>query len=185
MIRNERQYRVTARQRRMLAEALDHLLADEPRLLTVDDRSIALDDDLFGPSLERASLSGQLAELDAQLREYEQLRAGELSVARVASVADLPQALIRARIAAGLSQRELAERLGLKEQQIQRYEVEGYASASISRLEAIGQVLGIELDAEVLLPTNALLPRLRRRLVKLGFNRQVVNGRLLRDLGED
>jgi transcriptional regulator with XRE-family HTH domain len=185
MIRNERQYRVTARQRRMLAEALDHLLADEPRLLTVDDRSIDLDDALFGPSLERASLSGQLAELDAQLREYEQLRAGELSVARVTSLADLPQALIRARIAAGLSQRELAERLGFREQQIQRYEAEEYASASIARLEAIGQVLGLELNAEVLLPTKALLPRLRRRLVKLGFNRQVVNGRLLRDLDED
>jgi hypothetical protein len=127
MIRNERQYRVTAQQRRMLAEALDQLQGDEPRLLTTDDRSVGPDHVLLGPALERASLVGQLAELDAQLREYEELRVGERQVARVTSLAELPTALIRARIAAGLSQRERAERLGLKEQQIQRYEAENYA----------------------------------------------------------
>jgi transcriptional regulator with XRE-family HTH domain len=185
MIRNERQYQVTARQRRLLAEALDQLLADEPRLLTTDDRSVGPDHELLGPALERASLAGQLAELDAQLHEYEELRAGERQVARVTSLADLPTALIQARIASGLSQRELAERLGLKEQQIQRYEAENYASASVTRLEEVSQALGLEVDVDVQLPIKTQLSGLRRRLVKLGFNRQVINNRLLRDLSDD
>ena len=54
---------------------------------------------------------------------------------------DLPQALIRARIASGLSQRELAMRLGLKEQQIQRYEATKYASASLSRVIEVAQAI--------------------------------------------
>lgn len=38
------------------------------------------------------------------------------------------------RIAAGLSQKELSERLGLKERQIQRYEATDYASANLTRV---------------------------------------------------
>ena len=57
--------------------------------------------------------------------------------------------LVRARIAAGLSQRELAERLGLKEQQVQRYEVTEYASASLSRVRAVVQALGVTVREEI------------------------------------
>jgi transcriptional regulator with XRE-family HTH domain len=60
----------------------------------------------------------------------------------------LPRTLIQARIAAGLSQKELARRLGLKEQQIQRYEATDYASAKLSRLRAVMHALGIELRME-------------------------------------
>ena len=52
-------------------------------------------------------------------------------------VSSLPETLIKARIARGMSQRELAERIGLKEQQIQRYEATNYSSASLSRIRAV------------------------------------------------
>ena len=183
MIRNERQYRTTLRQRQMLAEALDDLAG----------RSISLPTSPTGPEpgdraaqiveLERASLVGQLAELDAQVHEYEQLRAGQLAVARISSLSDLPDALVRARIAAGLSQRELAERLGMKEQQIQRYEADGYAGASLNRLQEVMAALGVELEGDVQLPTSDTpLSSLRRRLRALGFDRDMVNKRLLGDL---
>src|SRR5207248_7774208 len=120
---------------------------------------------------------------DAQVHEYEQLRAGQLAVARVSSLSDLPNALVRARIAAGLSQRELAERLGMKEQQIQRYEADGYAGASLSRLREVMAALGVELEGDVQLPTSdTALSSLRRRLRALGFDRNMVNKRLLGDL---
>ena len=45
--------------------------------------------------------------------------------------------LIKARIARGMSQRDLAERIGLKEQQIQRYEATDYASVSLSRIREV------------------------------------------------
>ena len=61
----------------------------------------------------------------------------ELSV-----VAELPSVLIKARIAQGLSQKDLAERLGLQEQQIQRYEATDYASASLTRIKEVVSALG-------------------------------------------
>ena len=45
------------------------------------------------------------------------------------------------RIAAGISPRERAARLGLKEQQIQRYEATQYASASLSRVIEVAQAI--------------------------------------------
>ena len=42
----------------------------------------------------------------------------------------------------GLSQKELADRIGLKEQQIQRYEATEYASASLTRIQEIIGALG-------------------------------------------
>lgn len=60
----------------------------------------------------------------------------------VTSIERLPQNLIRARIASGLTQRELAARLGVKEQQIQRYEATNYASASLARVLEVARILG-------------------------------------------
>jgi transcriptional regulator with XRE-family HTH domain len=185
MIRNERQYRTTLRQRQMLAAALDDLAGGTMTELSGQIVQNAQDRATQIMELQRASLVGQLAELDAQVQEYEQLRAGQLAAARVSSLGDLPDALVRARIAAGLSQRQLAERLGMKEQQIQRYEADGYAAASLSRLREVMQALGVQLEGDVQLPTSET-PRnsLRQRLRAMGFDRSTVDKRLLRDLPE-
>jgi HTH-type transcriptional regulator/antitoxin HigA len=66
-----------------------------------------------------------------------------MPVLKTQNLNDLPTTLIRARIVRGLSQRKLAEALGVKEQQVQRYESERYASASLSRLVRIASVLGL------------------------------------------
>jgi len=52
-------------------------------------------------------------------------------------------ALIRARIARGLTQRELAERVGLAEQAIQRYEAGDYAGVSFARVVEIADALDV------------------------------------------
>ena len=57
------------------------------------------------------------------------------------TVAELPANLIKARIARGLSQKDLADRIGLKEQQIQRYEATDYASASLARIKEVVSAL--------------------------------------------
>lgn len=185
MIRNERQYRTTLRQRQMLAEALDGLGGQDIPLPSGEARRDAGDHTTEIMELQRASLVGQLAELDNQVREYDQLRAGQLAAARVSSLADLPDALVRARIAAGLSQRELAARLGMKEQQVQRYEAERYASASLGRLREVMAALGVELEGDIQLPASVTpLSALRRRLRDMGFDRSTVDKRLLRDLSD-
>ena len=53
--------------------------------------------------------------------------------------------LIQARIAQGLTQRQLANKLELKEQQFQKSESEVYASANIRRLAEIADILNLEI----------------------------------------
>ena len=48
-------------------------------------------------------------------------------------------------ITAGLSQEDLAAKLGLKPQQIQRYEATEYQSASLERVNGVVRVLGIKM----------------------------------------
>ena len=77
------------------------------------------------------------------MQEYESLKAGKFQPDELKQVADLPTALNNAWTAQGLSQRDLADRIGLKEQ-IQRYEATDYASASLSRIKEIISALGVE-----------------------------------------
>jgi len=50
-----------------------------------------------------------------------------------------------------LSQKDLAERLGLKEQQVQNYEATEYTSASMARVRAVIEALGVTVKEEVAL----------------------------------
>ena len=59
------------------------------------------------------------------------------------SLTDLPEGLIKARIARGMTQKQLAESLNLQEQQIQRYEATLYKGAALERIEAVAKVLGL------------------------------------------
>lgn len=101
----------------------------------------------------RAGMESQLADLRAEVAEYEALRAGRVRELELHSLAELPDALIRARIAAGFSQKELASRLGMKEQQVQRYEATRYAGATLARVQAIADALGVEIHERVVLPS--------------------------------
>ena len=135
MIKNERQYRITKTQAERFERTLVELRRDD-----------AEEGDVH-PLLAKArkdAVTSQLAELKSELREYESLKAGLFEMDELQVVADLPTLLIRARIARGLSQKDLAERIGLKEQQIQRYEATDYTSASLSRI--IEVVSGLRVD---------------------------------------
>ena len=138
MIKNERQYRITSAQAQKLRRALT-LLARSP------------DKGKVHPVLRKAqadALRSQLADLRGEIRQYESLRSGKKKTLQLDSLDDLPRALIEARIAAGLSQKDLADRLGLKEQQIQRYESTNYGSASLARVQQIAHVLGLRVQAD-------------------------------------
>jgi len=140
MIKNERQYSTTKAQAQKLEKALAQA-AQRPPTRKVH------------PLLRKAeedALRSQLRDLHAEIREYEALRSGDRKALLHTSLDQLPRTLIQARIAVGLSQRELAERLGLKEQQIQRYEATNYASASLTRVQQVAQALGLRLRANAI-----------------------------------
>jgi len=133
MITNERQYRITRNKAKKILRALEEFDATTSERTHVHPRLV---------QAEREAIEGQLAILREELEEYEQLKSASVSDIVVSSIDELPECLIKARIAAGLSQRELAQRLEIKAQQIQRYEAERYASASYQRLCEIANVLG-------------------------------------------
>ena len=140
MIKNERQYRITRTQAERFAQALEGL------------RNRPEGADGVHPMIAQAqvdAVSSQLADLEAELREYEAVRDGRFEVETLRVVADLPGLLIKARIAQGLTQRGLADRLGLKEQQIQRYEATDYATAKWSRIREVADALSMELRGAV------------------------------------
>lgn len=140
MIQNEREYRITKSQADKFARALEDLEAGSG-------------DDLPIVALQKSALASQLEELREQLADYDGLKSGDVREIAVNSFDELPLALIRARIAMGLSQKELAERMGLKEQQIQRYESSDYAGASLHRIKDVSGALGLRITGALhLLP---------------------------------
>jgi predicted nucleotidyltransferase/DNA-binding XRE family transcriptional regulator len=57
-------------------------------------------------------------------------------------VADIGSQLVALRRALGLTQGELAERLGVKRQQVQRWESSSYRTASLERVGRVAEALG-------------------------------------------
>ena len=103
------------------------------------------------PAMRQAVLEGMQSLIDewsAQMREYEALKSGRATLA-LHSLRELPATLVKARIAAGLTQKQLAERLGLKPQQIQRYEATRYRTITLSRMLEIAETLGVQFEAQV------------------------------------
>jgi ribosome-binding protein aMBF1 (putative translation factor) len=139
MIQNEREYKITKSRVDKFSEALVAFEKNPPE---------------GHPKMRKAykdAMQSQLGELQGQISEYEVLKRGQAKTLPIESLDELPKVLIQARIATGLSQKELGEQLGLKEQQIQRYEATLYKSASLTRLLEIANALGIRLDGRVVL----------------------------------
>ena len=131
MIKNERQYLLAKAQVARFARSLQSFSAVEgvhPLIL----------------KSQREAVNSQISDLEEELREYESLKAGRFQFDQLKSINELPTLLIKARIARRMTQKDLADQLGLKEQQIQRYEATDYASACFTRLIEVVRVLGIE-----------------------------------------
>lgn len=139
MIKNEKQYRITRAQVRRFEDALTEL-AKESRPANIT------------PCLWQAQHDGaasQLQDLRDQVNAYEQLHLGRDKGLVLEAVEDLPKTLIRARIASGMTQEGLASRLGVKTQQVQRYEATDYQSASFARICRVVRTLGLRIPKPV------------------------------------
>jgi ribosome-binding protein aMBF1 (putative translation factor) len=139
VIKNEKQYRITKAQVRRFEVALGQLAhEDRPAKIT--------------PRLwdaQRRALQSQLEDLRKETEEYERLSMCKDQEIVLEAVEDLPKVLIRARIAAGMTQEGLARQLGIKPQQVQRYEATEYESASFSRIVDVVRALGLTMPKAV------------------------------------
>lgn len=103
---------------------------------------------ITGEQLERAmqpmiSFREQLKE---EVETYEHMKRGELGT--LSSLTGIGRWLIGARIARGLSQKELADRLDVSESQVSRDERNEYYGITVDRAQRIMEALGIRFKAE-------------------------------------
>lgn len=170
MIRNERQYRIT----KARVEEFERAFAD------FSSRTATTQEDLLWLKVQKDALASQLDELRSEVLEYEHLRARGLGTLEVNSLDEIPQALVKARIAVGLTQKDLADRLGVKEQQIQRYEATDYAGASLERIREIMKALGLKLSNGVFLPVTATtFGEVLKRTKAVGLPKEFIQNRIL------
>jgi len=145
MITNEVQYRATKAHLAKFDEAIENL--ERERKAVPGGRKRRM--------LELDALRSQAEDLRIEVQEYEQLRSGSLTTFEAVSLPALADALVKVRIAKGWTQRKLADELGVAEQQIQRYEATGYASASLARLTDVAAALGASVREVVTLGSDA------------------------------
>jgi ribosome-binding protein aMBF1 (putative translation factor) len=131
MIKSDAQRERTAAQIEGFQQALAKV-AGEKR----DKRSAAI----------RASYQSMIRLLEGELREYDQLKAGEIALPHVERLDQIAPFITRIRIARGVSQTELAKRLGVSKQVISRYEENEYQTVALSRLQEILDAIGIKTD---------------------------------------
>jgi ribosome-binding protein aMBF1 (putative translation factor) len=139
MITNERQYRIARSEAQKFEQSIAAAREGKPS------------PDVH-PRVHQAMIEALESERDIlreQLDHYEALKTGKVKTREIRSLRDVPVLLIEGRIAAGLTQRQLADRLGLPEQQVQRYEATMYSGVSLDRLQEVADALGLEVEERV------------------------------------
>lgn len=135
MILNNHQHRVTRGQLSKLEAALTCAREANPDM---------------DPRVFRAMETGiqsQIDELRGQLQEYEELKRAKAF--HLQEPRELGRLLIKARVARGLTQKDLATRLKLKPQQIQKWESTEYLSATLRRILAVMAALDVAFEADL------------------------------------
>lgn len=127
VITNKHQYKVARRALLSLRARVGH--ASDP----VDDMGDG-----------RSEMEERILQLTRDVQLYENLQVGDAPLLSVGNLDALSDLLIAARIARGMTQKDLANFLGLKMQQIQKYEADGYQTASLRRIATIAEALGLD-----------------------------------------
>ena len=140
LILNERE----ARDARTTALELDRLLSSEQ----------AFDPIIAGlpPQVVtgfRKAIAAERSEVEAIVAAYESAKVGNFEELKRRAKNDPGLSLIVARIARNLTQKELARKLGLKEQQIQRYEADRYSTISLTNFRRIASLLGVDWEMKL------------------------------------
>lgn len=170
MIKNERQYRIAKSQLDTFSDALRELDAlHAPR-----------DVDPIVVQAQHDAIRSQQMELQALLEEYEALTKGDVLSLECSCFEDLPSMLIKARLSQALTQKELASRLGVKEQQVQRWESNDYAGATLETLNAVLTALGVQAREEFFIPHEMVTPQsFLQHIADIGIPTELLLSRLI------
>ncbi len=172
MIKNERQFRITNAQAENFRKAVSELQSKLEKESEAN-KQLRL-------RLQLSAIASQLTDLEEALREYESLQHKRNESLEITSLAELPSVLIKARIASGLTQKQLADKLGIKEQQVQRYEATDYAGANLQRIQQVIEALGVKARKQLFIPEVPVTSSsLFRRLEEVGFGNDFVERKLI------
>ena len=137
MIRSEREY----------AEAVDRILQEKQRLARQEM-------ELEGMGLEPSQIKRVLdpmrsfhQQLEEEVQSYERLKRGQFD--ELLNLRGLGPLLVCLRIARGLTQRQLAQRLGVHETQVSRDERNEYHGITLERAARVLEVLGAQMHSRV------------------------------------
>ena len=142
MIKNKRGYAIAKSQIKKLEESLILTQQELKQGEGPDSRHKKL-------LIDKASLEHLIDQLKQDVEDYEKLSNGDIKEIRINGIHKIPELLIKTRIAKGLTHKELAEKLGWKEQQIQRYEAADYDSVGFGNLALVEYALGIHENIEI------------------------------------
>ena len=136
MIRTDTEYR----------RALDRLREEAETLRVQRDHLAGLD--LSPDEVDRAMapMISFHAQLEEEVDAYTRMRRGDLGPLR--SLTAIGRWLVGARIARGLTQQELAERLGVDPSQVSRDERNDYRGITVDRAQRVMDALGVRFTAE-------------------------------------
>lgn len=152
MIRNETEYQEAARR---LTEEKKRLEAHKERLAEAG---------LSAPEVKRAldPLRSFQAQLEEEITCYERLKRGDIDP--LLNLSGLGRSLVALRIARGITQRELAERLDVHESQVSRDERNDYHGITVERAERVLGALEVQMKSEFKLSAqSAAKPQRERR----------------------
>jgi DNA-binding XRE family transcriptional regulator len=93
----------------------------------------------------------QISDIEKQLAEYDRLKRGLEPILTADSFDDIGELVIKARIARGWSQADLAKALDMEPQQVQRYERNDWQKISLWRLQEVVEALGLRFDIRAFL----------------------------------
>ncbi|GMV95688.1 MAG: hypothetical protein AMXMBFR83_00590 [Phycisphaerae bacterium] len=137
MIRNEKEYR----------EAAERIRQEKERLARQEAELKAMG---LGPAEVKRALDPMRSfhqQLEEEVAGYERLKRGEFD--EIENLRGLGQLLVSLRIARGLTQRQLAQRLGVHETQVSRDERNEYHGITLERAAKILEALGVEVRSRV------------------------------------
>jgi HTH-type transcriptional regulator / antitoxin HipB len=136
MIQNEHQYKITQGEIKKLQQVLAKIL-EQSEIMSAQQLAAM-----------QNSFQTQIDQMQAEIKEYNDLKVGKVEIT-MASIEDLPKVLIQKRIGLGMTQKELAAKLGIKEQMVQRYEASSYESIGFQRLTEVWNALSASIPTVI------------------------------------
>ena len=171
MITNQQQYELSQKHAQNFRKAIADLATKRRDIENIDPRRY---------KAAREGYESLLEELLSEIREYELLTLETAPVIEIDESDKLPLGLIKARITAGLSQQELARKLGMETSELIKCEVDEYAGLGYDRLIEIADALNLRVRHDIRVPFEVKsFNDIVKKVNQAGLSRKFLFARIL------